>query len=313
MRPTLTSPCLALGGAAPAASTSGRGATHRRRAASGLSSPPRPPTPHPSIPPLAGVPATSLPRHLALILDGNRRWARARGLPDRAGHAAGVVALTTAVQACLAWGIPALTVYGFSVENWGRTGVLGVAAAAARAHAPALAAAGVRLRFIPRGLTRPRPLVAALRDAEAVTDAALLDAGRAEDPALRLTVALSYSSRSDLGSAAAGIAADAAAGRLDPATVDASTLASRLSTAAVLPPDLQSPDLIIRTGGERRLSNFLLFEAAYAELSFLDEWWPDVGVQELGDALRDYAGRERRFGRDGRMAVDTERGEAGRG
>jgi len=252
---------------------------------------------------LAGVPPTSLPRHLALILDGNRRWARARGLPDRAGHAAGVAALTNAVAACLAWGVPALTVYGFSVENWGRgagpaVGVLGVAAAAARAHAPALAAAGVRLRFIPRGLTRPRPLAEALREAERVTDAALAKAGRADAPALYLSVALSYSSRADMGAAAASLASDVAAGRLDPAAVDADALAARLSTAAVLPPALQFPDLILRTGGERRLSNFLLFEAAYAELAFLDELWPDVGVEALGAALRDFAGRERRFGRD---------------
>ena len=254
-----------------------------------------------AIPPLVGIPPAALPAHLAVILDGNRRWARAQGQADRAGYEAGVAALATTVSACLAWGIPALSVYGFSLENWGRgvapaVGVLGGAAAAARAHAPALGAAGVRLRFIPRGLTRPRPLVDALRAAEAVTDAGLGGEGGAP-PALHLTVALSYSARADLGSAAASIAADAAAGRLDPASITADTLGDRLSTAAVLPPGLACPDLILRTGGERRLSNFLLFEAAYAELAFLDALWPDVGVADLEGVLRDFAGRERRYGR----------------
>ena len=268
----------------------------------------RPPSPanpflaatNPAIIPPLGLGIQDLPSHLAIILDGNRRWARGRGLPDRDGYTAGVSALTTAVAACLAWGIPALTVYGFSAENWARgvgstVGVLGVAAAAARAHAPDLADAGVRLRFIPRGLTRPRPLVDALRAAEAVTDAG--SDSRAA-PALHLTVALSYSARADLGNAAAAIAADAAAGCLDPASVTADTLAARLSTAAVLPPHLANPDLIIRTGGERRLSNFLLFEAAYAELAFIDTLWPDVGVRELEDVMRDFVGRERRYGRE---------------
>jgi undecaprenyl diphosphate synthase len=240
---------------------------------------------------------TCRPRHLAVIMDGNRRWARARGLPDRAGHTAGVDALQTAVAACLDWGIPALTVFGWSTENWGRgagaaAGVLGVARAAAAAHAPALANAGVRLRFMPPGLTRPRSLVAALRTAEAATDAAL--GGR--PPALHLTVALGYGARADLGAAAAAIAADVAAGRLDPSTVTAKTLAARLSTAAVLPADLADPDLVIRTASERRLSNFLLFESAYAELAFLDELWPDVGVEALAGCVRDFAGRSRRFG-----------------
>lgn len=249
--------------------------------------------------PRLDLPSTSLPRHVAIILDGNRRWARARGLPERAGHAAGVGALRTVVAACVAWGIPALTVFGFSTENYRRGGagaasVLSVARSAALTHAPALADAGVRLRFIPPSLARPRSLVAALRAGEALTDAAL----GGGTPALHLTVALSYGGRADIGAAAAAIAADAAAGKLDPGAVTAETVAARLSTATVLPADLANPDLIIRSAGERRLSNFLLFEAAYAELAFTDVLWPDFGVRELEGVLREFAGRRRRFGGD---------------
>jgi len=271
----------------------------------------------------------TLPRHVGIILDGNTRWARRQGLPSRAGHAAGALALSRAVECCRAWGVERLTVFAFSSENWTRprahvASVLAVARRAARELSPALAASGVTVRFVGDRSSLPRSLVDACEAAEAATatasrndDGERDDGGGNEDEeegrkkGLLLTVALAYGARADAAAAARALAAACVAGELDPASIDERTFASALSTAVVAgggsgggggsgaasdAAALGDVDLLIRTAGERRLSNFLLLESAYAELVFLDELWPDVGAEELRGAVREFMRRERRFG-----------------
>lgn len=226
-------------------------------------------------------------------MDGNSRWAAARGLPARAGHAAGAAALVTAVSTLAAWGVPAVTVFAWSTENWARgpaaaASVLAVARRAAREHAAELAARGVRLAVVGDRGALPASLNAALDAAAAATATAV--------PAMTLTVALAYGGRDDVVAATKSLAAAAARGELDPATIDAAAFSSALALGSVLPPHLQSVDLLLRTSGERRVSNFVLWEAAYAELVFCDALWPDVTPATLADAVREYASRRRRFG-----------------
>ena len=263
---------------------------------------------------------------MGIILDGNTRWARRQGLPSRAGHAAGALALSRAVECCRAWGVERLTVFAFSSENWTRprahvASVLAVARRAARELSPALAASGVTVRFVGDRSSLPRSLVEACEAAEAATATASRndDGGGHEDEeegrtkGLLLTVALASGARADAAAAARARAAACVAGELDPASIDERTFASALSTAVVAgggsgggggsgaasdaaAAALGDVDLLIRTAGERRLSNFLLLESAYAELVFLDELWPDVGAEELRGAVREFMRRERRFG-----------------
>ena len=266
------------------------------------------------------TPSLSLPRHVGIILDGNTRWARRRGLPPRAGHAAGALALSRAVACCLDWGVERLTVFAFSSENWKRprshvASVLAVARRAARELSPALAASGVRVRFVGDRSSLPGSLVEACEAAEAATAAATAtswndDGGERDDEGeedgdgdkrgLLLTVALAYGARADAAAAARALAAACVAGELDPGSIDERTFASALSTAVATAGDDPSlgddVDLLIRTAGEKRLSNFLLLESAYAELVFLEELWPDVGAEELRGAVREFMQRERRFG-----------------
>ena len=226
-------------------------------------------------------------------MDGNTRWATARGLPSRAGHAAGAAALVDTVSALSAWrACDALTVFAFSSENWGRgatasSSVLAVVRRAARVHAGELAARGVRLAVVGNRAALPPSLNDALDEAIEAT---------AGGTSMTLTVALAYGGRADAASAAATLARAAAAGTLDPATIDETTFADALALSAVLPSSLRDPDIVIRTSGERRLSNFVLFGAAYSELVFIDELWPDVTPAVLARALHEYAGRDRRFG-----------------
>lgn len=283
--------------------------TEAAAASSSLSSP----SPNPSSP----LPAT-LPRHVGIILDGNTRWARRRGLPARAGHAAGALALARAVACCRAWGVGRLTVFAFSSENWRRprahvASVLAVARRAARELSPALAEAGVRVRFVGDRGSLPKSLVEACEAAEAAT-ASREEEGGEKEKGMLLTVALAYGARADAAAAARVLAAACIAGELDPESIDERTFASALSTAsggggggnddddgggggaAGGGDDDDDVDLLIRTAGERRLSNFLLLESAYAELVFLEELWPDVGAEELRGAVREFMSRERRFG-----------------
>lgn len=236
-----------------------------------------------SEPSSAGVPA-----HVAIIMDGNRRWAKARGLPAAMGHRAGAEAVRRAVEACGALGIRHLTLFAFSSENWARaeeevTALSGLLRHYLRHELSRLHAQGVRLSVIGEPSRFGAETAAAVADAEART---------AGNTALHLTIALSYGARAEIAAAARKLAIEVAAGRMRPDEIDEDAIASRLHTAGT--PD---PDLLIRTSGERRISNFLLWQVAYAEFVFLDEPWPDFGEESLRVAVAEFARRQRRFGK----------------
>ncbi len=227
------------------------------------------------------------PAHVAIIMDGNGRWAQARALPRIAGHRAGARAVRRTIEAALAHGVRWLTLYAFSSENWRRpqdevSDLTALLRHYLKSEIAELAENGVRLRMIGEAARFAEDIQASLRDAERVT------AGNAR---LNLTIALSYGGRAEIIAAGRRIAEAAARGEIDPPRLDEAGFASQLFTAGM--PD---PDLIIRTSGERRLSNFLLWQAAYAELVFLNVLWPDFSADHFAEALADYASRERRFG-----------------
>jgi len=244
------------------------------------------PGPSPA-PPAAAPSVAATARHVAIIMDGNGRWAAARKLPRVAGHREGARAVRRTIEAAIRSGVGWLTLYAFSSENWRRpaTEILdltGLLRQYLRSELEELKANGVRLRVI-GDLQRFGPDIR--RDLEAAVKATEANAR------LNLTVALSYGSRDEIVAAARAVAEAAASGALDPAMLDEARFAAFLSTAGM--PD---PDLVIRTSGEQRLSNFLLWQAAYAEFVFLDVLWPDFGGEHFAGALDEYARRERRFG-----------------
>ena len=227
------------------------------------------------------------PVHVAIIMDGNGRWAAARGLPRVAGHRAGAQAVRRTVEAAVQAGVGWLTLYAFSSENWARpkSEVLDLTSLLrhyVRQELAELNSQGVRLRVIGDRERFDDDIRADLAHAERAT---------AGNVRLNLNIALSYGARAEILAAARRVAAAAKAGLLDPEGLDEASFAALLSTAGM--PD---PDLVIRTSGERRLSNFLLWQSAYAELVFLDVLWPDFGAPEFGAALAEFARRERRFG-----------------
>lgn len=227
------------------------------------------------------------PRHVAIIMDGNGRWAAKRGLPRAAGHRAGAEAVRRTLKAAVKAGVQVLTVYAFSSENWRRSedeisdlkGLLGYYV---ERELDELAREGVRLRLIGDHSAFGPDLAQRLDRAVERT---------ASNDRLTLVVALNYGSRSEIAGAAARVAARVAEGKLDPADIDETCLAAELDTHGL--PEL---DLLIRTSGEKRLSNFLLWQAAYAELVFVDTLWPDFDEQAFNAALEEFAGRQRRFG-----------------
>ncbi|MDE2016556.1 MAG: isoprenyl transferase [Hyphomicrobiales bacterium] len=220
-------------------------------------------------------------------MDGNGRWAKARGLPRFEGHRRGVEALRRAVRAASEFGIATLTVYGFSAENWRRPApevdyLMGLLRRFVRNDLAELHAAGVRVRIIGRRAGLAPDIVALLDEAQALT---------AANDALTLVVAFNYGGRQEIADAARRLAREVAAGRLSAEAIDEAALGRALDA-----PDLPDPDLVIRTSGERRLSNFLLWQAAYAEFVFLPTLWPDFDRADFAAALAEYASRERRFG-----------------
>ncbi|MFF5974000.1 polyprenyl diphosphate synthase [Streptomyces sp. NPDC012769] len=260
--------------------------------AAGLqSSPLRPPRPHPSGARPPKLPADSLPRHVAIIMDGNGRWATDRGLSRTEGHRTGLVtSLTDVVCGALEIGLSHLTVYMLSTENWKRSvDELNVlmelftgSFAAPEDSADAIAAMDVRIRWAGISAGVPPELAAALTALERDTHTRT---------GLNLTVCLNYGGRAELTEAAATLALDAVAGHVDPSRVSERTFARYLHQ-----PDLPDVDLLIRTGGEQRTSNFLPWQAAYAELLFTDTLWPDFDRRDLWAALEHYTGRNRRHG-----------------
>jgi len=228
-----------------------------------------------------------IPRHVAIIMDGNGRWAKQRGLPRAAGHRAGAEAVRRALQAAADHGVEVLTLYAFSSENWRRsTDEISDLTALMRFYLErelkTLQKEGVRLKLIGDHAAFGGELSERLEAAVERTSG---------NDRLTLVVALSYGSRAEIAAAARHLAARAVSGEMDPVTIDESSMAAELQTAGL--PEL---DLLIRTSGEVRLSNFLLWQAAYAELLFLDTLWPDFDEQTFADALEVYAARERRFG-----------------
>jgi undecaprenyl diphosphate synthase len=236
---------------------------------------------------LPDAPDPGRPTHVGIIMDGNGRWAQARGLPRIEGHRRGVEAVRGAVRSAIEFGLRYLTIYSFSSENWSRpadevSDLMGLLKRFIRNDLADLHHQNVRVRIIGLRGNLAADLQALLNEAEELT--------RGND-GLTLIVAFNYGARQEIVEAARKLALDVAAGRLDPARVDQAALGARLDTAGV--PD---PDLLIRTSGEQRLSNFLLWQAAYAELVFLPMHWPDFDHAAFQFALDQYASRERRFG-----------------
>lgn len=230
------------------------------------------------------------PRHVAVIMDGNGRWARARGLPRSAGHKKGVDAVRRLLEGARDLGIEYVTLFSFSSENWRRPEEeVGYLMRLMRYYLDSeldrLHSEGIRLRVIGDRNRLDPDFVALIERGEALT---LSNTER------NLVIALDYGSRREIVRAARLLAEEAAAGRLDPAEIDETLFSARLHTAGI--PD---PDLILRTSGESRISNFLLWQAAYAELVFIDTLWPDFTKRDLEAAIDEYRRRERRFGATG--------------
>jgi undecaprenyl diphosphate synthase len=236
----------------------------------------------------AGLAAGSrVPRHVAIIMDGNGRWAKQRGLPRVAGHRAGAEAVRRALQAAADHGVEVLTIYAFSSENWRRSAEeISDLTALMRFYLDrelkTLEKERVRLKLIGDYSAFGGELVERLEQAVERT---------ASNTRLTLVIALNYGSRAELAGAVRKLAGKAAAGEIDVTSIDEAAIAAELQTA-----DLPELDLLIRTSGEERLSNFLLWQAAYAELLFLDTLWPDFNEQTFAQALSVYAARDRRFG-----------------
>lgn len=225
-----------------------------------------------------------IPRHVAIIMDGNRRWAREHGVPDAQGHAAGVDAIRPIVERAQQRGVEVLSIYAFSRENWARASsevetLFVLLEAAIRDYTPDLVRQGVRVRVLGR-----------IDELSASTRASIEDALSATAHGARMTlnVAFNYSGRSEIVDAVRSLMRDG----LAPDALGEEAIAARLYTA-----DLPDPDLLIRTGGEQRVSNFLMWQAAYAELYFCDCYWPDFAPAIFDAALAEYARRSRRFGR----------------
>jgi undecaprenyl diphosphate synthase len=228
-----------------------------------------------------------LPRHIAIIMDGNGRWAQARGLPRVAGHRRGAEAVRRTVAAAAELEIPYLTLFGFSSENWKRPSeevddLMGLLRHYLRREIAELHRDGVRLKVIGE-LRRLAPDIVSLIDhAMRLTR---------DNSAVNLTIALSYGGRGEIVAAVRRIALEVAGGRLAAEAIDDACLSGHLFTAG-----LPDPDLLIRTSGEQRISNFLLWQCAYAELVFTKTLWPDFGKSDLHLAIDEYCGRERRYG-----------------
>jgi undecaprenyl diphosphate synthase len=227
------------------------------------------------------------PVHVAIIMDGNGRWAKARGLPRIAGHKRGADAVRSVVKSATELGVSYLTLFGFSSENWQRPvaevqDLMGLLRVYLEREVAELAREGVRFRVIGERSRLPAETVSLIEAAERST---------AANARMTLVIALSYGSRQEIIAAAQTLAAECMAGRMTPAEIDQTAFAARLFTS-----DIPDPDLLIRTSGEQRISNFLLWQMAYTELVFTDTLWPDFGHAELASAIAIYRSRDRRYG-----------------
>jgi undecaprenyl diphosphate synthase len=228
-----------------------------------------------------------IPRHVAIIMDGNGRWATQRGLPRAAGHRQGAEAARQVVEAAIDLGIANLTLFSFSSENWKRPrgevmDLMGLLRRYLQSEIAELHKNGVRLTIIGERSRLPDDIQRLVAEGERQT---------AGNRRLRLLMALSYGARQEVVLAARRLAEAVAAGRLSPSEIDEARFAGELFCA-----DVPDPDLVIRTSGEQRLSNFLLWQAAYSELLFVDKLWPDFGKEDLAAAVAEYVQRDRRYG-----------------
>lgn len=252
-----------------------------------VSTPPRPPQPHPSGATPPPLPPQAVPRHVALVMDGNGRWARARGLPRTAGHQRGEAALFDVVSGAIEIGVTHLSAYAFSTENWRRSPdevrfLMGFNRDVIRRRRDEMGEMGVRVRWAGR---RPRLWRSVIRELEIAEELT------AHNRVLTLTMCVNYGGRAEIADAAAALARDVAAGRVKPGSVTEKLFARYLDE-----PDMPDVDLFLRSSGEQRTSNFLIWQSAYAEMVFLDTLFPDFDRRDLWRACEIYAARQRRFG-----------------
>ncbi|MBU6244784.1 MAG: isoprenyl transferase [Actinomycetales bacterium] len=259
----------------------------RRQAAGERARVPAEPSPHPSGARPPAIDAELIPAHVAIVMDGNGRWAKQRGLPRTAGHEMGELSLVDCVHGALELGVSWLSAYAFSTENWKRSPdevrfLMGFNRDVIRRRRDELHDLGVRVRWVGRRPRLWKSVIAELEEAERLT---------AGNDRLTLAMCVNYGGRAEIADAMAGIARDVAAGRLDPGRVDERLIARYLDE-----PDMPDVDLFIRSSGEQRTSNFLLWQSAYAEMVFLDTLWPDFDRRHLWHACEMYASRDRRYG-----------------
>ena len=249
--------------------------------------PPVRPDPHPSGATAPAIPLEFVPKHVAVVMDGNGRWANARGLPRTAGHEAGEAALLDVVAGAIEIGVQHISAYAFSTENWKRSPeevrfLMGFNRDVLRRQRDTMNSWGVRVRWAGRRPRLWRSVIAELETAEEVTK---------DNAVCTLTMCVNYGGRAEIADAAQAIGREVAAGRLDPSKITEKTVAKYLDE-----PDLPDVDLFLRSSGEQRISNFMIWQSAYAELVFMDQLWPDVDRRTLWRAVEEYAQRDRRYG-----------------
>lgn len=248
---------------------------------------PVPPPPHPTGATPPPIPKKFIPQHVAVVMDGNGRWANERGLPRTEGHRAGEAALLDVVAGAIEMGIPYVTAYAFSTENWKRSPsevafIMRFSTEVLQRQLETLKTWGVRIRWAGR---RPKLWKSVIEELE------LCERETIDNTVCTLTMCVNYGGRAEIADAAAAIAADAAAGKLKPGSITEKTIQKYLDE-----PDLPDVDLFLRSSGEQRISNFLLWQSAYAEFVFMDVLWPDVDRRTLWEAVEEYARRDRRYG-----------------
>ena len=249
--------------------------------------PVRSPSPHPSGATPPPIPRELVPRHVAIVMDGNGRWAKDRGLPRTSGHTEGESSLFDVVEGAIELGIGWVSAYAFSTENWKRSPdevrfLMGFNRDVIRRRRDEMHALGVRVRWAGRRPRLWRSVISELETAEELTR---------DNRVLTLTMCVNYGGRAEIADAAKALARDAVAGKIDPERIDERLLARYLDE-----PDMPDVDLFLRTSGEQRTSNFLLWQSAYAEMVFVPELWPDVDRRVLWRACQTYAARDRRYG-----------------
>jgi undecaprenyl diphosphate synthase len=247
----------------------------------------KPPTPHPSGAKPPQLPKDQVPQHVAVVMDGNGRWAKSRGLPRTAGHQAGEAALFDVVEGAIEVGVKWVSAYAFSTENWKRSPdevrfLMGFNRDVIRRRRDEMHALGVRVRWAGRRPRLWKSVIDELEVAEQLTK---------DNKVLTLTMCVNYGGRAEIADAAAALALAVKAGRLDPSKIDEKAFARFLDE-----PDMPDVDLFVRSSGEQRISNFLIWQTAYAELVFPDVLWPDFDRRDLWRAIEQYADRDRRYG-----------------